>query len=268
MLNLEKLDLSIPIQGEKPFVDGHHLTVNIINHMPLLNQFTFNICPTSRFYNENNIPSNEYIQQTFKDFPNKQIFSCVDYFPERKSGRCHFYSYPYPCQVRNYDEITNHFPGGIFQWVRDASLRDERPFKHEFFLRISQSFPFLERMTIMNMKPQKKKEFRRSPNQNEDLSIIEYPYLVALDLRYAYEDYYAQFLFDRRSCLPNNISLFMDYRRAKKVTRNFRSNAARNNCAKILNTSFLYGSKFPDHVKDYFPRVRDLVNFVYYFLFE
>jgi len=36
-----------------------------------------------------------------------------------------------------YDNITNNFPGGLFKYVVEISLYDERPFEHEFFLRIS-----------------------------------------------------------------------------------------------------------------------------------
>jgi hypothetical protein len=258
MSNLERLDLSLEIELHTPFIDGNHLKLNIINHMPLLNKFTFNIYSETDFYNENNIPSNEYIQQTFEHFPNKQIISCVDYFPGIRNSQCHFYTYPYSSQLTIYENITNNFPGGIFRKVHRVSLFDERPFEHQFFFRISQSFPFMETLIISNRKAQKNKQFRKSSNQNQDLSIIKYSHLIVLDLRCAHKDYYKQFLFDDRSRLPKKISVYMDYRFAKKVTQNFTSNAARKNCAKIVSTAFLNNSKFPDHIKDYFPRALDL----------
>ena len=52
----------------KTFFDGNDIKINIINHMPQLNKFTFNVHSYSSFYNENNLPSNEDIQKTFKDF--------------------------------------------------------------------------------------------------------------------------------------------------------------------------------------------------------
>jgi hypothetical protein len=258
MSNLETLDLSLQIELKTPFIDGHHLKLNIISHMSLLNKFTFNIYSDTEFYNQTNTPSNECIQQTFQDFPNKQIISCVDYFPEIRRSRCHFYSYPYSSKLRIYKNISNNFPDGIFRKVRRVSLYDERPFEHEFFFRISQSFPSMENLSIFNRKPQKQKQFRRSPNQNQHLSIIKYDQLVELELRCAHKDYYRQFLFDDRSCLPEKISVYMDYRLAKKVTHNFTSKAARNNCAKIIFTAFVTNSKFPDRIKDYLPRARDL----------
>jgi hypothetical protein len=87
MSNLEKLDLCLLLYREgKTFIDGNDLKLNIINHMPLLNKFTFNIRSTTHFYNQINLPSNEYIQQTFKDFENQQIISSIDYFPDEKKS--------------------------------------------------------------------------------------------------------------------------------------------------------------------------------------
>ncbi len=170
-------------------------------------------------------------------------------------SQCHFYSYSYPSELTIYELITNNFPGGIFQKVRRVSLQDERPFEHEFFFRISQSFPFMERLVVSNKKPQKKQTISKITKSR----FIKYPYLIELDLYHAHKDYYKQFLFDDRSCLPKNISVYMDYRFAKKVTQNFTSNAARNNCAKIVFIAFLNKSKFPDHIKDYFLRALDLL---------
>ena len=116
----------------------------------------------------------------------------------------------------------------------------------------------MEKLTVFNRKPQQNKQFRNSPNQNEDLSIKQYPYLIELELCCAHKDYYKAFLFDDRSCLSKKILVYINYRLAKKVTHNFRNNAARNNCAKIVSTAFLTTSKFPDHIKDHFSSARDL----------
>ncbi|CAF4170406.1 unnamed protein product [Rotaria sordida] len=101
--------------------------------------------------------------------------------------------------------------GGIFTSVRRVSLFDERSFEHEFFLRIAQSFPFMEKLTLINNKRQNNKQFGKSKNKNQDLSIIEYPYLIELDLTQAQKDYYEQFLFDTKICLTNNVCVNMDY---------------------------------------------------------
>jgi hypothetical protein len=249
MSNLEKLDLALIVSRKQTIIDGNDLKLNIMNSMPLLNKFTFDIRSVTRFYNELNCPSNQSIQETFKDFKNEQIISSIDYFKEREYSQCHIYSYPYRLKI--YKNITNNFPGGILQCVREISLYDERSFEHEFFFQIAQSFPFLKRLTLINRKAQNNKQLRKSKNQN--LSIIQYPYLVDLHLHQAQKDYHEQFLFDNRTCLPNNVHVTMDYRLARKVTRNFRRITTRSNCEKMSFVVFSYPSKFPDHLKDYFP---------------
>jgi hypothetical protein len=249
MHNLEELDLSISVFGR--IVDGNDLKTNIMNHMLQLNKFTFNIRSFSRFSNQVNLPSNDGIQYTFKDFKDNQIISCVDYFPETEKGQCHVYSYPY--QLRQYNNLTNNFPGGLFKCVREVSLFDEHPFEHEFFLRIAQSFPLMKKLTIVNRKQQSKKRFIGTKNDNQDLSIIKYSHLIELDLKRIHKDYVTQFLHDRKTCLPNNLDLSVDYRLVKKMTRNFRRNTTRNNCAKLRYINFTWKSPFPEYFKDYFP---------------
>ncbi|CAM4767623.1 unnamed protein product [Rotaria magnacalcarata] len=107
MSNLEELDLSLLVWTDNTFIDGNNLKFNIIHHMPLLKRFTFNIHSSTHFYNQDNLPSNEYIQETLKNFENKQIISSIDYFHENKYSQCHIYSYPY--KLKNYYNITNYF---------------------------------------------------------------------------------------------------------------------------------------------------------------
>ncbi|CAF4341142.1 unnamed protein product [Rotaria sp. Silwood2] len=252
MLNLEELNLFLQVTGRQKFVDSEDLKKNIIDHMSRLNKFKFSICSTIQLDNELDFPSNENIQKTFRDFKANQIISYVDYFPKARQGQCHIYSYPY--KSKNYYKITNSFPGGLFEFVRDISLYDERPFEHEFFLRISRSFPYMEKLTLINRKQQNNKQCRKSKNQN--FSIITYPHLIQLDLHKTHKDYHRQFLFDITTCLPDNVRVCMDYRLTKKVTHNFRRNITRNNCSKLSYVFFYYKSEFPEHLKDYFPRAR------------
>ncbi|CAF1050214.1 unnamed protein product [Rotaria magnacalcarata] len=72
----------------------------------------------------------------------KDLFTDINYFPEANECHCHIYSYPYT--LTYYHNITNNFPGGLFKYVRQVSLYDEYPFEHDFFLRITQSFPCME----------------------------------------------------------------------------------------------------------------------------
>jgi hypothetical protein len=250
MLNLETLDLNLFVSWEKKFIDGNNLKSDIINHMSRLNNFTFNIRSQSEFYNQIELPSNTDIQHTFKDFKKNQIISCVDYFQDRKYSQCHMYSYPY--QLKFYNNIANNFPGGLFKCVHEVSLYDEQPFEHEFFLRIAQSFPLLKDLTVVNQKPQKNKPYRKSENDNQNLSIIEYPHLTDLNLNEAHSDYAEQFLFDTKASLPDNVRLLIDYRHLIKVTHNCTRDATRINCSKIDCLYSYKISRLPKHFNDYF----------------
>ncbi|CAF5226773.1 unnamed protein product, partial [Rotaria magnacalcarata] len=108
--------------------------------MSQLNLFKFHFNSFMCTRNKLNLPSTKDIQRTFIDFPNNEIVSYVDYFPEAGETHCHIYSYP--SSMEYYDHATNNFPGGLFKYVRVVSLVDEHPFEHEFFLQIVQSFPF------------------------------------------------------------------------------------------------------------------------------
>jgi hypothetical protein len=161
MSNLEKLDLYLLIEGNQRLIDGNELERNIVNHMPLLKKFTFDIRSNIRLSNDNHLPSNEYIRNTLRKFQNNRtVCSYIDCFSNGKVGQCHFYTCPY--QLNYYDEISNNFPGGLFKYVYKISLYDERPFEHEFFIRIQQSFPIMKKLTLHNSKPQNNKLFNQS----------------------------------------------------------------------------------------------------------
>ena len=148
MLNLEELELNIVVQCYEKFISGDTLKKDILIYMPRLYKFTFNICSIICHRNQTNFPLNESIEKTFKYFSNTQIITCIDHFQEERYSQCHIYSYPYKLKV--YNNITNNFRGGLFTSVTEVSLHDERPFEHEFFLRIAQSFPFMDQISLTN----------------------------------------------------------------------------------------------------------------------
>ncbi|CAF2043383.1 unnamed protein product [Rotaria magnacalcarata] len=254
MLNLEKLDLHLMVDRHKGFINGNDFKKNIINYMPQLNKFTFNIRLFNHISNKFNLPSNEDIQYTFKDLKDNQVISCVDLFQEEKHRYCHIYSYPY--RMKYYDHISNNFPGGLFKYVHKVSLYDEYPFEHDFFLRIEKSFPFMKELTIFNVKPQKNKLNRKSKNGNQELSIVKYPHLIRLDLFQAHDDYIEQFLVDTEICLPNHVHLSVNYEAMKRVTENFTRNTTRINCTKLRSLCLAGANGITKHVKDYFPHTK------------
>ncbi|CAF0748358.1 unnamed protein product [Rotaria sp. Silwood1] len=162
------------------------------------------------------------------------------------------------------------FTGGIFKSVREVSLFDERPFEHEFFLQIAQSFPFLEKLCVRNYERQMYKECSKSINGKQHLSIIKYPYLKQLNIICPCKDYHEQFLFDTKTCLPFDVRVSMYYKRVKQMTCNFTSNGTRNNCAKMNYANLYIGIKIvgdpenfcgetrelSEDIKSYFPRTQ------------
>ncbi|CAF1470948.1 unnamed protein product [Rotaria sordida] len=253
MSNLEKLCLNLIVRSENTFIDGNELKQNIINHMARLQRFEFYICSSISLRNQIYLQSKEDIQHTFRDFKDDQVISYVDYFQKEQCSLCHIYLYL--DQLKYYYTVTNNFPGGLFPCVRKISLYDDHPFEHEFFLRIAQSFPFMQTLSLKNFKPQNNKLCKESQNDNQDFSIINYPYLTNLTLYDAHDDYIEEFLVDTKICLPNNaVHVNIYYEQLKRVTHNFTRDTTRINCAK-LNSLHLNGRRLPKYAKDYFPHV-------------
>ncbi len=213
--------------------------------MPRLNKFTFDIGSLVRLDNPRNLPSNEDIKNTFKNF-NNIIISSVDCFSQPNLLYCHVYSYPYTWTF--YHNITNDFPGGLFKCVRRISLRDERPFEHDFFLRIAQSFPFIKKLSLHNYEPQ--------TNNHLQWSIIKYHHLIEIDLVRTHEDYLEEFLNNTKMCLLNNVHLRVCYDSLKKVTDDFTRDATRINCSKIICLILFDYTLELSKLKDYFPHAK------------
>ncbi|CAF1055678.1 unnamed protein product [Rotaria sp. Silwood1] len=242
------------IDRYRTFIDGNNLKKDIINRLPQLNKFVFNIQSIISLQNKIHLLSNEEIQRTFTNFIYNEVISCVDYFLKEKTGQCHIYSYPYT--MKRYYNITNNFPGGLFKCVRQISLFDENPFEHEFFLRIAKSFPLMKKLSLSNLKRPKRKQHIKLKNVNEKFSIIEYRHLTELELTTVHKDYVELFLDHRKTCLPNNIFLSIDYRPLRKATHNFTREVMRVNCAKLSQLLIYDEVEISQQVKDYFPRVK------------
>ncbi|CAF3775611.1 unnamed protein product [Rotaria sp. Silwood1] len=180
MRNLEKLGLYLRFYVKDRFIDGNHIKTNILSHMPQLNIFSFHIHSLMFINNQLNLPSKEDIHETFIDLKHTKIISYVDYFREKQIGKCHVYSYR--SEMQYYQYITNHFLGGLYKYVRLISLYDEHPFEHEFFIKISQSFPFLESLTLINNQSQIYKQSYKSINNDYNSSIVIYNHLITLEI--------------------------------------------------------------------------------------
>ncbi|CAF0981930.1 unnamed protein product [Rotaria sordida] len=158
-------------------------------------------------------------------------------------------------------ESRNNFPGGLFKCVRQVSLYDEYPFEHEFFLRIQKSFPLMEKLNLYNKKRQNNKQYRKSKENIEHLSIVEYSYLTNLILYDTHYDYIEEFLLDTKTCLENGVFLSLNYKSLKKVTRNFKRNAIRINSNKV-NRLYISGEfNITERLKHYFSHAKISNNY-------
>ncbi|CAF1146365.1 unnamed protein product [Adineta steineri] len=250
MSNLEELTLCLTVYYRKEIIDGKHLKTNILKHMPQLNQFTFFI---HSFFLANSLvrlSSSEDIQKTIIDFPNDNIISYMNILPQTERVQCHIYSYPF--MMRYYTGISNVFPGGLFEHVRSVSLIDERPFQHEFFVRIQKSFPFMQELSLVNYEAQNQTQSFQSNGDNGNLSVIEYTSLCKLYITTAHDDYVEEFLVDTKTCLRNNIILFVDYESLQRVTHNFTRDATRNNCYKITKLHLCDRAEHCNALEKYF----------------
>ncbi|CAF3664120.1 unnamed protein product [Rotaria sp. Silwood1] len=232
MTQLEKLTLSLNVYQRTTFIEGTHLNKEILSHMSHLNTFIFDIVTHIVINDDVNQKTIVNIQSTFV----QDIDGYIDYYPNTKH-RCHIYSLPFTIEYLHH--ITNNFPGGIFISVRTLSIFDDiLPFEHEFFKRISHSFPLLNSLTVINSQQQNEKQTRQLYNNEKLFSIIKFPHIFQLNLEYAHIDYVEQFLFDTNTYLPCLDQLQIQFEHLYIITENFTSNSTRAVCSKIKRIDF------------------------------
>ena len=216
--------------------------------MEIIRKLTFYIRTFNRMSDQINFPSTEDVQRTFADVPANEIIAWTDHC---KLGGTQCYAHSYPYRMKYYDNITNQFPGGLFRYVTEVSLYDQRPFEREFFVRIQKSFPVMQRLTIENKQPPTQKTNRN----DEHPSIIEYSRLKQLCFVDTHDDYLKQFLFHTEISFPNNVGLTVGYESLKNVTNNFQQDETRINCAK-MNYYHHRDSEPSEDLKNYFASIR------------
>ncbi len=97
--------------------------------------------------------------------------------------------------------------------VKSITLYDEYPFEHEFFIKISQSFPIVKRLSLTNKTPQTENNLEESA-----LTVVKFACLVVLNFDEAHDHYVEQFLFDTKTFIPNNVLLGIEYDQLKRIT--------------------------------------------------
>ncbi|CAF1410448.1 unnamed protein product [Adineta steineri] len=153
---LEKLTLYLHIKGRNTVIDGTFIQHDILDYMPQLHSFTFCICTYVKAVDLSYKLSSEDIQQTLTNTKQQQVTSIVNYiqywFDSSWMAACSIFSLPF--QFDYLKHLGNKFPNIVFSYVTFLFLEDTNPFQHEFFVRISRSFPLLKYLHICNGEPQ------------------------------------------------------------------------------------------------------------------
>jgi hypothetical protein len=108
-------------------------------------------------------------------------------------------------------------------------------------------------LSLVNHKPQNRKQSYESNHNNRNVSVIEYSFLCELRIINVHDDYIEQFLFDTKTYLLNNIKLCIKYESLERVTHNFTRYATRINCAKIGKLDLYGEARHSNSLQDYFP---------------
>jgi hypothetical protein len=213
MINLEELQLFLRVQRfDSTYIDGNQLYSQFLVYMTKLKKFTFDIKTKVRNQNVNiKLPSNEEIQSSFVGRIYPEVFSYVTTNSSNCDGECHFYSLPYDFQY--FFNVDNSFQGGTFEKVRQLEMKDKIPFERQLFQRISQDFPFLKYLYIINDRAMKNKPYL--------FTLITFPHLTFLDLDGTHQSYAVLFLFKKHVHLPRLSHLCIEQETLKKITNNF-----------------------------------------------
>jgi len=246
MSQLEKLTLSFIVRGRTSFIDGNHLVNDILSKMPYLHTFIFNIITEIFTPHEQLLPTSDDVELALIQKGYK--VNCYTDYTKFSMGQCHIYSIPFT--MERIDTHSRKFPGGLFLTVRHLVAHDlYHPFEYDFFVRISQAFPLLNKLAIVNEnKPEKKLTYQQI------CSIIEFYHLMIVDLSRCDIDYVRQFLFDFNIRLPCLNTLHIKYIDLVIVTDNFTNNTARGNCSKLQHIMFdSLPMAYSENFHNYFP---------------
>ncbi len=255
MVNLETLTLFLSlIQDDSDYVDGIQLHNDILIYLLRLKQFTFSIVTAVIIRRiEIHLSSNEDIQNSFIGRGYGQVGSYVCTQPSKSitycGGHCHIYSLPY--QFEHFFGLNNsyHFQDGIFDKVRRLTMNDiGSPFDHQFFTLVSYYFPIVEELTVYNAYNGKPQDDTKNSS-----TLIIFPHLIFLNLRFSHDYYATQFLLKENAHLPCLFDLCITYRSFRILTNNFITDPTCFNCIQVkklhINEPVFWPKTFPE----YFP---------------
>jgi hypothetical protein len=219
--------------------------------MSCLHTFDFNIITEIYGPGEEFLPTPDDVERALTERGYK--VKCYTDYTKFSKGQCHIYSLPFT--MERIDTHSRKFPGGLFMTVRHLVAHDSyRPFEYDFFVRISQAFPLLNKLKIVNPNDQETRLTHQQDEHEEISSIIEFSHLTILDVSNCDMDYAKQLLFDSEARLPCLNTLHIKYIFLEIITKNFTNNAARANCSKLQHIiSDAPPMPHPENFYIYFP---------------
>ncbi|CAF1590720.1 unnamed protein product, partial [Rotaria magnacalcarata] len=194
-------------------IDGTCVQNDILVYMPQLHSFSFYINTSIGTRDLSYNVSRENIQQTLE-------------------VACSIFSLPFAFDYL--EDVGNIFPNIVFSYVTCSLVHDYDAFRHEFLVRIAQSFPLLKYLRIFNIESQLPVDpLTLSSDHSQSYTMVEYLHLTSLDVEYSHKDYLEQFLNETKAYVPYLNQLTVRYRHLKAVTNNFTRAETRRNCAKV-----------------------------------
>ena len=257
MINLEELSLLLAvIRLDSDYINGVQLRDAFLRYMPQMNKFHFSIETTIiKSRSDLVLSSNVDIQRSFIEGQLESVGSHVDVFAKASGrrantysmshdfySRCHIYSLPY--KLTYFPFLSNSFQNGTFERVRTLSVADAQPFKSDFFRIISQSFPLLRSLHVLNNMPQESTQQARE--------VIAFTRLHYLDLASAHVHYATQFLIDEHCRLPCLQRLEISWVSLVAVTHDFTNAATRRTCSQLKSIHMSEPFVRPERFHHYF----------------
>ncbi|CAF5123591.1 unnamed protein product, partial [Rotaria magnacalcarata] len=147
-------------------IDGTCVQNDILVYMPQLHSFSFYINTSIGTRDLSYNVSRENIQQTLE-------------------VACSIFSLPFAFDYL--EDVGNIFPNIVFSYVTCSLVHDYDAFRHEFFVRIAQSFPLLKYLRIFNIESQLPVDpLTLSSDHSQSYTMVEYLHLTSLDVEYSH----------------------------------------------------------------------------------
>ena len=251
MTNLEELSLYLYISDELTFISAAHLDNEILLQMPRLQQFTFCFITEYVIARDTDIRTlNSNVQQSFINMKYAQVASMVNHLGSHKVI-CHIFSLPF--KFHFLQRVGKNIPNIVFHSVTHLELWANNEYRYEFFLRLSRAFPFLQKLSVWNRKPPFWRREDLHLRDKDWCSIVEYPYLISLNVKHAFPEYAEYFLNETKVHLPRLKELKITTNVLKYVTQNFTKDRTRRNCSKVNQLIVEDQLIYSKDVYNYFP---------------